>query len=419
MAETRKILIISYQLPPYGGIGGRRWTKFGKYLIERGYDVHFLTAKVEKKGQKRWETDSESIKDRIHFFESHYPSVLKTTPKTFTQKIAYRFSLGRIKNLEKGNCFDPSCMDKVPLQKAVSTMVEKGFSKVISTGAPFLQLFHLAELRSKNSNFKLIVDLRDPWTMQDWSYGFPSLSKERKAIEVEREKFVMENADKVITVLPRMTKDLSELTDTKKIHTIYNGYDPVEYSDKITSSNTGEKIKFIVAGNYYDASVHHIKSLVKALAILQKEQGPLYAKLQFDFYGSAPNSFHELIADERAIADHGFIPSEKVAEKLSEADVAMLFLIDGFNYSLSTKFFEYIAMDKPIMMFAKEGDSSNFILENEIGWHFTEEGAKSIFQEIRNQKEKSQLKLNPEFNKEQFSLRKLTDQVEEIIKDLT
>src|SRR6185295_18348648 len=40
----RRLLIISYHLPPDGAIGGMRWAGFSKHLARLGWDVHIVTA---------------------------------------------------------------------------------------------------------------------------------------------------------------------------------------------------------------------------------------------------------------------------------------------------------------------------------------------------------------------------------------
>ena len=173
-----------------------------------------------------------------------------------------------------------------------------GYRTVISTGAPFIQLYHLSELRIKKKNFKFIADLRDPWTMQDWSYGFPSLSKNRILKEKERESFVMKSADKVISVLPRMTKDLANYSNPEKFVTIFNGYDEKDIVPPKIDMNQDDAVHFIFAGNFYDHAIHHIQELVYSLKALKIQDPVLYNKMKFNFYGSAPEAFFTISHDE-------------------------------------------------------------------------------------------------------------------------
>ena len=89
--NPKKILIVSYSLPPFGGIGGRRWTKFGLELKNRGYDIKYLTPKRRSDGHKRWEKDYEAIKNDIHHFKSVYPPIIQNFNLTIPQKNCISF----------------------------------------------------------------------------------------------------------------------------------------------------------------------------------------------------------------------------------------------------------------------------------------------------------------------------------------
>ena len=39
-----RLLVVSYHFPPDGAVGGLRWSALGKYLAQRGWDVHVVTA---------------------------------------------------------------------------------------------------------------------------------------------------------------------------------------------------------------------------------------------------------------------------------------------------------------------------------------------------------------------------------------
>jgi len=43
----KKVLVISYNWPPSGGIGVQRWLKFSKYLPEYGWEPVILTVDPE------------------------------------------------------------------------------------------------------------------------------------------------------------------------------------------------------------------------------------------------------------------------------------------------------------------------------------------------------------------------------------
>ena len=53
---------------------------------------------------------------------------------------------------------------------------------------------------------------------------------------------------------------------------------------------------------------------------------------------------------------------------MNEASYALLFLTDDINYSISTKFCEYILHELPVIVFGKFGYTMQFVEENSLGW---------------------------------------------------
>ena len=61
----KKILVVSYTFPPSPGIGGRRWAKFSKVLVQKGWDVDVIAAKITRDSESVW------MKDVLHFEKFH------------------------------------------------------------------------------------------------------------------------------------------------------------------------------------------------------------------------------------------------------------------------------------------------------------------------------------------------------------
>jgi len=89
----------------------------------------------------------------------------------------------------------------------------------------------------------------------------------------------------------------------------------------------------------------------------------------------------------------------------------MLFLNDDLTFSMSTKFFEYIALKKKIIVFSHWGELAEYVTQNKIGYSVTPENFKISFLKILNELRKEGTVFNPSFDTKQFSLNILTDKL--------
>ena len=75
-----------------------------------------------------------------------------------------------------------------------------------------------------------------------------------------------------------------------------------------------------------------------------------------------------------------------------------MFLTDDFNYSFSTKFYEYIAMKTSIVVVSKEGFTGKYIENNKLGYSINERNAKDKIKEIYNNWQDNTIINNPDYH---------------------
>lgn len=375
----KHLLIVSFVFPPSSGIGGRRWAKFSKSLFRKGYNIRIISNTIWKTEQSNWNHDVKDFEEKILRIPSGYPKYLNVFEQSFIDKILYRLSLFYVKIFSLGSFFDRSIFWKKNLQRAVEKHIEGGFNTVIVTCAPYRSALYLAQLKNQYPQMKLIVDLRDPWEMETTLYGFSTLSKKRQAFEMTAQDYVMRNADKVISVYEYMTRKYKDQypDQADKFHTLGNGFDKDDFTNITAPTHSGntERVKFLFAGSFYPGAQHILKDFIHSLDIIQKENPEIYDRLQFDFHGRKPDSFDEIVYPHSKIVNYGgMLVLKDVYQKIAEADFMMLFLLDEMTYSLSTKFYEYISQNKPVVVFAKGGEAGRFVENNKLGY-FAEYGS--------------------------------------------
>ncbi len=359
-----KVLIISFTFPPTAGIGGRRWAKFAKYLHRCGIDINIIASKQTGKEISSWVDDIKEYKEKITYIKSGCFKHLNIHPGTFYEKIMYRTELLFVKIFTKGTYFDKGICSKKAIFSLLKQKKENGFKKIIVTGAPFSLLYFAAIFKSKNTDIKLIVDIRDPWT-DGKQYGMNSIAKKRFKEELRREAFVFEQADIVFVPVKKMQDSFIHKYQkhSKKINLLPHGYD----SDDFPETKTGKiylnksKIKLIYGGSIYNDLDVHLKSLQNALS---KEKN---IDLTFYTNDNIPKYLVPYINIYKPI------PSIDFQSKVNQSDFVLIMFPDRVKDFISTKFYEIIYLKKPIIFVAKEGFVSDFLTKNKLGIHITPE----------------------------------------------
>ena len=122
---AKPILLACYDFPPNKGIGGRRWAKFAKGLVSRGYLIHVIKAHpVSSSKNSGWTEDiSEGIV--VHSLPRSYPKVVSEGPKTLIDKFKYRWEINRLQRREKGTIYDIASGWKDSFLEKASEVIHK------------------------------------------------------------------------------------------------------------------------------------------------------------------------------------------------------------------------------------------------------------------------------------------------------
>jgi glycosyltransferase involved in cell wall biosynthesis len=408
----KKALIISYTLPPENGIGGRRWAKFAKVLKEKSYDIRVITAQ-NKTSESPWIKDISTYNDSIIRIPSKYPYSLGILPKSIKEKLLYRLALQKVKTLAKGNYYDKGAYWKSEVVNAIRTAIKDGYNNVIITVAPFKTALWASELKAEFPEVNFIVDFRDPWIELILSKQTTIFSKKRIQYEIDAERKVVETFDYVVSVAEKMTNDFLIKYNNlpkDKFKTIPNGYDENDlcYLEDFKKNNS-----LIFAGTFYIDAEDKFKSFIRALNKIKIHSPELLKDLNFVFYSNFEFKIKELI---KGLPIEVKPPvSLKVIHKIiRNSKACMLFLSNDINYSLSTKFCEYIAYEKPILVFSNGGFTSSFVTDNKIGYAINDDDiekslAKALY-ELKTQTFKSN------YNYKQYSIRSIIKDYENLLK---
>ncbi len=112
---------------------------------------------------------------------------------------------------------------------------------------------------------------------------------------------------------------------------------------------------------------------------------------------------------------HGLKSKDIVYKEILKSDGCLLFLTDDINYSFSSKFCDYIALKKPIIVFSNNGLTSKYIDENKIGHSFSIDNSYKTFFEVLKSLKSNSSKYYLNYNFKDFDLKYITENVLKIL----
>lgn len=354
----RKILIIAFFFPPSGVIGAVRITKFVKYLLRFGWDVTVLTVK-----------------------EKYYDNLNYDWLKDVEGANIIRTDIIKpIKGLKEWGLYWLPYLKK-ELDKVLSN--EK-FDISLWTGNPFYN-WVLAPYAKKKYALKYVLDFRDGWRLEkkirSWKGG--KFYKLKRAIDHKISEYVepiiVRNADGVINVTEEMT-NLFRSTypefDSSNVLTIYNGYDKEDCACETMQKE--HDFEIVYAGKF--GNFLNPKNFFWGL---QEYYNHINAKfsIKFIWIGEKDDYTQSLINKKEIrnlILFLGFKPYKEVLSYIKRADLCLLLV--SHPTEGSTKIFDYMALDKPILVISKFPEGRVFeILKNYEKAYFVEDDHEKIF----------------------------------------
>ncbi len=415
---NKNILLLAYVFPPYPGIGGRRWAKFAKYLSRRGYTVHVICSENPFDEQSNWTKDVENNPNIILYpLSPKYPKILLEKPQTISEKISYRLNYFGINLMVKGSPYERALAWKTAMIDLASEIIFRyKIINIIATGAPFRILHHSLELKKKFPASNLIVDFRDQWTDNDSFFGYKELPGRKLKYEKMLEREVLQNASYVLTVSDQMTSNLKLRSGKSNatFKTLHNGFDEDDVPVLKTPIPEGRKIKMVFSGNVYNEIEHIFFPFLDMIKNMEKE---FSTTLSVRFVGTCPKKYVDYVKENKIsiITFSAQVPLKEALLEIQSSDYCLLFLNDDHTFSMSTKFMEYLAMRKMVIVFSNPGMLHEYVSKNKIGFSCRLDTIESDFRGILKAHADKENFFNPQFDTTQFNINRLTDELQGIL----
>lgn len=358
--SNKEILVISRSFPPMGGVGTRRWSKFAKYLAEKGYVVNVITIDYKYNDTVNWSYDIVHPKIIVHRLKSPYPYwLLKFDKRGFVEKKISeicKFILRKTTHwLDNAQGWE-----KDLIQYSTNLIREKNIRNLIVTGPPFSVFYFAGFIKLENPGVNLILDYRDSWNDERYyQLGIGDVTLKRKKISAEMEYFALARANKVLFT----TKDLRERYAnlfphfSTKCFTLHNGFDVNDFCD-VEDVKTN-KLTLIYTGTLLSGRHIAIDYIVKAISELED---PFFEdNFRIDIYGKVPVNYKN--PNSKLINLKGIIHPSEVPVTIQRYSAALTINAEFHTFAFGTKVFDYMGAKKRIMLISNGGELSELLEE--------------------------------------------------------
>lgn len=414
------LLIISYFFPPNNKVGGRRWAKFGKYLSQKDYNISVLCVDLPFTGNCPWEKDINSYKNKVYRipYIEHRPYYrVNKAPANISGKLKYRVSLYKEKYFPEkshGDTLDVSRKyGKDLIAKATQIIEQNNINTVIISGGPFHWCYEAISLKNKFTNLNFLLDLRDFWTGGE---TYRLLDQVDKKEEDRKELICIANSNHIFSPAERIIRFLKDKypSYTNKITELPHAYD-IDEIPNLTESRIFEEneISFAYGGILYPKME---KGINRSIELLQNIKTKGF-KVKLDIY-TFDRSYEDLFKNA-GLSDnvqyHESIAPNELFKKFVNTDY-LLQLRAGESqeqHFKSTKFYELIALRRPIIYFGPKGDVGDFIDSNKLGFDSNNDLEIITNSIIENKKHK--LIPDPQFDISKFEFGTVTNVLEKFL----
>ncbi len=377
--------MVSYVFPPIAYVGTHRSLRFCRYLPENGWLPRVLTINETKDLENDYELFKRIPLEvkvyrtptvdfwRLHNAKQKRKAIKKAQAATSFQKASTkskktktRTFFNRLKVLFWELLTIPDHMVFwIPfgVLKGIRVQHQEKCDVIYTTSPPHSE--HIIGLiLSKLFRKPWVADFRDP--ILD-SSGYNPVSYLRFWVDRSLEKLIVKNADKVLVISENYKTIIINRYPKFENKFIYlpNGYDPQLF--KRTPEESFNKFTILYSGSFY--ANRSPEFFLRSFSQWIKQKPPeIRQQVQVFIYG-LPSSLAETIILEEELEDtvffKGMISQDKIISKQKGAHI--LLLIIGFDAesrgTITSKVFEYIACDRPILAIIPEGDAADILKE--------------------------------------------------------
>lgn len=367
--------MITTGYPPVNTPGALRIGKFTKYLADFGWEPIILTTepssflprgipeemKIGEAHRVKYFNINDFTKNVLFRGANHVrPEIPSSSPKGLagSKKV-----IAIVKKVYRDwfNLPDEFWGWINPAIKMGSSLLRKYRINLIFSSSPGPSAHIVAERLKQIINLPWIAEFRDPWG------GSHSYKREKPLRWIEKwiEESIISNADLLVTVSEPLAEFLHALYK-KPVRVVTNGFDEEDYNFPVNKST-----KFIIT---YTGSIHierrNPKPLFEAVKELLNEGKLNPNEFEMRFLGGEENRYISELSQKYNISSiakiHKKLSLKDTIKKQKESTILLLleWVNSPFKGTYTTKIFEYLGAQKPILAIGPKGDVIDLLLKN-------------------------------------------------------
>ncbi|MEZ4978878.1 MAG: hypothetical protein R2772_06240 [Chitinophagales bacterium] len=238
---------------------------------------------------------------------------------------------------------------------------DQNLSKVIISGNLFEQFYFGYWLKKKFPRIEWIADYRDEWTSHHLYKNFNSKNEFLKKIERNSELKWVKSAAQVQTVCPYFANRLEKLHN-REVHLVPNGFGEnfEKYLNQAPKSTSlSGPLKLLFSGTLYENQ--SLELFLKAIKSFSSNE------LQISFVGSKFSSKQEKLLEDLPsglVTREAWIQKSEVFKRMEETDIFLMFPFQGMKGWPSSKLYDYLPFQKPILLCPSDEDIIEEILKD-------------------------------------------------------
>lgn len=358
----KKILILAYDFPPYISVGAQRPYYWYRYFREFGIDPIVISRQWNSNftGANQYVAAGYSDKDVVK--ETEFGILLEAPYKpNLANRLYLRYGEKKFRIIRKiiSGYYEIiqwylPIGSKIGIYKTANTFLKGNkVDAIIATGDPFI-LFRYASQLSKKFNIPWIADYRDPWIQYvDPAYIVNSLLR---SIYLHCEKKYLKNVTHVTIVSNAFEELIIKNIPVQNITVIPNGFDSDVINEALKVRQNSEYFTVTYIGRLY--KYYPIDSFLSALNQFIKSTPLIKIRLQFIGISGEFNmkDFEQKYPEVFAITQ--ILPPLPISDLFKQLAASNILLLFNMYSILGTKIYDYIAINRKILMCYSNDDSS-------------------------------------------------------------